>query len=105
GLHEAHGKGIALQLNTLLDAGGFRVARDGTLSVDKARIKTAVAALTTEIMTLQASGDHARAAELFRTRAVIRPEVQRLLDRLAHVPVDIEPRFVTAEALLATPQR
>ena len=27
--------------------------------------------------------------------AVIRPEVQRVLDRLTGVPVDIEPRFVT----------
>ena len=32
---------------------------------------------------------------------MIRPEVQRVLDRLTNVPVDIEPRFVTAEKLLA----
>jgi hypothetical protein len=31
---------------------------------------------------------------------VVRPEVQRLLDKLARVPVDIEPRFVTAAELL-----
>ena len=31
GLNEAHGKGIALQLNYLLDAGAFTVAKDGTL--------------------------------------------------------------------------
>jgi hypothetical protein len=31
--------------------------------------------------------------------ATIRPEVQKVLDRLAGVPVDIEPRFVTAEEL------
>ena len=30
---------------------------------------------------------------------MIRPEVQRVLDRLGHVPVDIEPRFVTADEL------
>ena len=29
GLREAHGKGVALQLNTLLDAGAFRVDKDG----------------------------------------------------------------------------
>ena len=27
---------------------------------------------------------------------VIRPEVQRVLDKLKDVPVDIEPRFVSA---------
>jgi hypothetical protein len=29
----------------------------------------------------------------------VRPQVQRVLDRLAAVPVDIEPRFTTAERL------
>jgi hypothetical protein len=101
GLKEAHGKGIALQLNSLLDAGAFRVAKDGTFSVDAAKIKDAVRALTAELMTLQAAGDRAKAAELLRTRAVIRPEVKRVLDKLAHVPIDIEPRFLTAEKVLA----
>jgi hypothetical protein len=101
GLNEAHGKGIALQLNTLLDAGAVRVARDGTFSIDPTRIKDAVKALTGELMTLQASGDRARAAELLRTRAVMRPEVQKVLGKLSAVPIDIEPRFVTADKLLA----
>jgi hypothetical protein len=101
GLTEAHGKGIALQLNTLLDAGAFTVARNGTFAVDDGKIKDAVRALTAELMTLQAAGDRARAADLLAKRAVVRPEVQRVLDRLARVPVDIEPRFVTAEKLVA----
>jgi hypothetical protein len=29
----------------------------------------------------------------------VRPTVQRVLDRLVNVPVDIEPRFVTAANL------
>src|SRR5436190_3438780 len=63
GLNEAHGKGVALQLNTLLDAGAVRVAPDGTLAVVPERIRQAVAKLTGEIMTLQASGDVERARE------------------------------------------
>jgi hypothetical protein len=58
-----------------------------------------VRSLTGELMTLQAEGSRTRAAELLKTRAVIRPEVQKVLDRLKSVPVDIEPRFVTARAL------
>ena len=38
---EAHGKGMALQLNTLLDAGAVRVGKDGTFAVDAAKIKAA----------------------------------------------------------------
>jgi hypothetical protein len=30
---------------------------------------------------------------------VLRPEVKRVLDRLTAIPVDIEPRFPTAEQL------
>lgn len=103
GLKEAHGRGVALQLNTLLDAGAVVVAKDGTFSIEVVRMKDAVRALTGELMTLQASGDHAQAVELLRTRAEIRPAVQRVLDRLTRVPVDIEPRFITAEKLLAAP--
>jgi hypothetical protein len=101
GLEEAHGQGLALQLNTLLDAGAVGVAGDGTFFVDATKVKRAVAGLTAELMTLQAAGDKARAVELLRTRAVVRPEAQRVLDRLSGVPVDIAPRFVTAEALLS----
>jgi hypothetical protein len=102
GLNEAHGKGVALQLNTLLDAGAVKVAKNGTFSVEASKIKDAVKALTAELMTLQAAGDKARAAEILKTRAVVRPEVQRVLDRLAAVPVDIEPRFVTADKLMVS---
>src|SRR6185369_890571 len=52
GLKEAHGKGIALQLNTLLDAGAYKVARNGTFSVEVGRVKGAVRDLTAELMTL-----------------------------------------------------
>jgi hypothetical protein len=100
GIDEAHGKGQVLQLNHLLDAGAFRVAPDGTFSVDAAKVKPAVTALTHELMTLEAEGSHAKAKALLERLAVIRPETQRVLDRLKHVPVDVEPRFVTAEALV-----
>jgi hypothetical protein len=96
GLTAAHGRGIALQLNALLDAGAFKVGQDGTFTVDPSRIKPGVEALTRQIMTLQATGDYAGAKQLLDKMAVVRPEVQRILDRLTEVPVDIAPRFVSA---------
>jgi len=99
GLTEAHGRGIALQLNTLLDAGGFEANPDGTFVVVPAKIKDAVAALARELMMLESHGDYAAAKDLIAKRAVVRPDVQRVLDRLQAVPVDIEPQFVTADAL------
>jgi hypothetical protein len=98
---DAHAIGMALQVNTLLDAGGFRVAADGRFSVDRARIKDAVRALAAEIMTVQAAGDRAKAAEMVRGRARPRPEVTAILGRMGKIPVDIDPSFPTAARLVA----
>jgi hypothetical protein len=102
GVNEAHGRGQAIQMNYLLDKGAFRVNADGTFAVDPAKIRQGVTDLTREIMTLQAEGSYARARSMIDTLGVIRPEVKRVLDRLGDVPVDIEPRFTTAEQLLRT---
>ena len=99
GLNEAHGRGVAMQLNYFLDHGGVTVAADGTFAVNPARIKENVVDLTRDIMTMQAVGDYAAARQMMAQLAVVRPPVQRVLDRLTGVPVDIEPRFVTAAQL------
>jgi len=98
GLNEAHGRGIAIQLNYLLDHGAFRVGPDGTFAVDPTKIRSGVEGLTGAIMTIQAHGDYAKAKALLET-GVIRPQVERVLDQLGGVPVDIEPIFATAKQL------
>jgi hypothetical protein len=100
GINEAHGRGVAIQLNYFLDHGGVTVAADGTFAVNPARIKQCVTDLTHDIMTLQATADYAAAKQMIERLGVIRPPVQTVLDRLEHLPVDIAPRFVTAEELL-----
>jgi hypothetical protein len=99
GLGEAHGRGMALQLNWLLDAGALAPRPDGTVAIDEAKARAAAVSLTREIMTIQARGDRAAAEALLARLGVVRPEVRRVLDRLAKVPVDVAPRFVTAEAI------
>ena len=93
GLTSAHGRGQVMQLNYLLDHGAVSVNADGTFSVVDDKIGQAVADLTRDIMTIQATGDYAGAQELLETMVVVRPEVQAVLDKLQRVPVDIEPRF------------
>src|SRR5205085_11129699 len=53
GINEAHGRGIAIQLNYLMDKGAVSVNADGLFSVDPVKAKEAVAGLTHDIMTLQ----------------------------------------------------
>ena len=103
GLTEAHGKGMALQLGWYMDAGAVVVRQDGTFAIDPARMRAAVASLTRELMHLQARGDRAAAVALLQRLAVLRPPVQRVLERLQGVPVDIAPRFVTADQLTRRP--
>ena len=100
GLTEAHGRGVALQLNYFLDHGGVTVASDGTFGVDAAKFKQNVTDLTRDLMTMQAMGDFGAAKQLLDQMARVRPQTQAILDKLKNVPVDIEPRFATADELL-----
>jgi hypothetical protein len=100
GITEAHGRGVAIQLNYFLDNGGVTVAQDGTFAVNAERIKKNVTDLTRDIMTMQATGDVQAGKQMLEKLGVVRPQVQTVLDRLKDVPVDIEPRFVTADQLL-----
>jgi Peptidase family M49 len=99
GATEAHGKGIAIQLNYLLDQRGFEINPNGTFRVNPERIKEGVIGLTREIMTIQGEGDYAKAKALGDRLGMVRPPVQKALDKLVDVPVDIEPRFTTAAQL------
>jgi len=101
GINEAHGRGVAIQLNYSLDHGGVTVSPDGTFAVNRERIRQNVIDLTRDIMTLQAVGGYAGATQMIGQLGVVRPQVQVVLDRLKGVPVDIEPRFVTAQELLS----
>jgi hypothetical protein len=100
GINEAHGRGIAVQLNYLLDQGGFVVKPDGTFGVNLAKVKEGITGLTRDIMTMQAEGDYAKAIALRDRLGVVRPPVKRALDKMSAVPVDIEPKFTTAAELL-----
>lgn len=96
GVNEAHGRGIAVQMNRFLDAGAFQVRPDGTFVVNEAKMDEAVTSLTRDLMTIQAEGNYAKAKELLERMGVVRPEVQKVLDRLKAVPVDIQPRYPIA---------
>ena len=99
GITEAHGKGIAMQFNYLMDEGAFKYdERTHLFSVNRARVKDAVRKLTHDIMTIQAEGSYEKAKAMLDKYGVIRPEMHAALDRLGSVPVDIEPIFPLAQS-------
>jgi hypothetical protein len=100
GTSEAHGRGMVVQLNYLIDQGAFVVNQDGTFAVNMEKIKAGVEGLTREIMTIQAEGNYEKAKDLLPHLGSIKPEVERALNKMGAVPVDIEPKFTTAEQLV-----
>jgi len=101
GLTDSHARGMAIQVNYLLDKGGFVSHGDGTFSVDFKKIRQAVMDLDRDFLTIQATGDYAAAKQMMDKYVVIRPDVQKALDKMKSVPNDIRPSFPTAKALLA----
>src|SRR5215471_1094084 len=91
GITEAHGRGMALQFNYLVDKGAFVANPDGTFAVAPAKIKGAVRDLAHDLLTIESEGNYAQAKRMLDTLAVIRPEMQRALDRLKDLPTDIDP--------------
>jgi len=99
GLNDAHGKGMAMQVNYLTDKGGFVAREDGRFEVQFDKIKAAVRELDHDLLTIEAKGDYAGAKQMLAELGVIRPEMQKALNSLSDIPVDIEPIFLTANAL------
>ena len=58
GINEAHGRGVAIQLNMFLDSGAVTIADNGRFSADHGLIDEAVEQLTRRLMTIQANGDY-----------------------------------------------
>lgn len=99
GLNDAHGKGMAMQVNYLTDKGGFVARADGRFEVDFDKIKSAVRDLDHDLLTLEATGDYAGAKGMLAELGVVRPAMQKALAGLNDIPVDIEPIFVTANEM------
>jgi len=99
GVHEAHGRGMALQVNYFLNEKAFLYNEStGTFSVDFARAREAAKKLTGEIMTVQATGDYEKAKDMLTRLTILEAPVQRTLDKLTPFPVDIEPVQGPAES-------
>jgi len=94
GITEAHGKGVAMQFNYLVDEDAIKFNEgSGTFSVDHEKFKAGVTKLTHDLLTLEAEGSYEKAKAILDKFAVIRPPMRQALDKLKNVPVDIEPVF------------
>jgi len=101
GVAEAHGKGAALQINRLVEAGAATVdPASGKFTVDLDRLETAISDLVRDICTIQHAGDKAAADALLAKYGVVSPVMQRALDSLGGIPVDVRPLYPVAGEIL-----
>ncbi len=91
GVHEAHGRGMAMQFNYLADKGAFLSKPDGTFAVDFTKIKAGIRDLVHDLLTIEATGDYAGQVSSSTLLGVIRPPLAQALDKLKDLPTDIEP--------------
>ncbi|MEO6259970.1 MAG: peptidase [Thermoanaerobaculia bacterium] len=95
GVGEAHGRGTAIQWNWLREHGAINPAGD-RYTVDFARMRIAVRDLATELLTIEATGDYARAKALLERYGKESAEMKSVNARLADIPVDITPVYTAA---------
>src|SRR5438067_551673 len=96
GVGEAHGRGTAIQWNWLRERGAVTPVAGGKYTVDFAKSRDAVRDLATELLTIEATGDYARAKTLLDKYGKETPEMAAVNATLKDIPVDITPVFPAA---------
>ena len=99
GLSDAHGHGMAIQVNYLMAREGFTVQPDGYFALNMEKMKTAVRDLDHDLLTIEAEGNYAAARKMLDAARILNPDMQKAIDKLHDIPTDIAPRFVTAEEI------
>jgi hypothetical protein len=92
GASSAHGRANMAAFNFFQDRGAFaRDSTTGTYRIDREKMTAAMTALSEQILRFQGDGDYAAVVAFNERLGVIRPELQRDLDRLRErdIPVDI----------------
>jgi hypothetical protein len=99
GIEEAHGKGCAVQLAHLLEAGAIAPGEDGRMEIDFDRIRPVYESLARRLLTIEATGDVAGSEALLASADELPAPAAALVARLGDVPVDIRPLYPVVEAM------
>jgi hypothetical protein len=99
GTSEAHGKGCAVQLNHLLEAGAITVGQDGRFGVDFDEIYAGYESLARQLLTIEATGDAAGAEALLGAQGDLPAAATEAIAKLGDVPIDIRPVYPVVEVM------
>ncbi len=94
GINEAHGGSNAIIYNYILEKNGFEFdSKKEKVKVNFQNIFPAVRNLAETILRIQATGDYEGAKELISKYVVNSASMEKLRNKLVHLPVDIKPVY------------
>ena len=93
GVAEAHGLGMVLQTNFLMEKGAVEITPDGKFRPVPEVFESAFRDLAHELLMIQALGDYDAAVAFAETYGDVNPAMLSALESLASIPVDIDPNF------------
>jgi hypothetical protein len=98
GTGEAHGRAEMMEFNYLVEQHAI-TPKAGKYVVDYQRMPGAIAQLTKELLTMEATGDRARAENWFQRYDRMPPALTAALNSAKDVPVDVDPVFAFPEVV------
>jgi len=94
GATSAHGKANMMEFNFMLEQGAIELdPKTDRFHVNLDKMPAAVEAMSNKLLMIEAMGDYDTAAAFIAKYGETTPDVQRMLERLGNVPVDIEPIY------------
>jgi len=92
GVAEAHGRAEMMEFNYLVEQKGVNRVAD-KYEVDFSKMPAAIASLSKELLTIEATGDRSRAEAWFNRYDKMPPELAEAMKAASKLPVDIWPEF------------
>lgn len=93
GVASAHGQGVAMEMNYLLEHGAIEVTDEGHFRPVPDYFRAGVRDLAHELLMIQALGDY-EAAQAFHAKYMkMTPQMQAVIDQMGAIPVDVDPVY------------
>lgn len=99
GTGEAHGRAEMMEFNFLAERGAIARDANGRYGIDYAKMPDAIAAVTKELLEIEATGDRARAEAWFARYDKMPDALHAALESAKDVPVDFDPYIAFREGV------
>lgn len=93
GINEAHGGGVAIQFNYLMEKGAIFVDDNGKLDLNETKMQEGIRDLAKKVLTIEAKGNYAEARKLIEKYRRITSVMDNYLKMLEDLPIDIRPIY------------